>query len=152
MGGENKPLGALQLLQFHGNHAVIMRGMVYFSRVFPAYKENCTTFPNFSERLLMSCCFFLSFFFFFQKKRLCHKCFPVNFAKFLRTPFLKNTSGRLLLFFQWVVLPKPRNMKVLSIQPIIVGTSANLKQNRAERARTFLWKQKKQFFEIALLY
>ena len=24
-------------------------------------------------------------------------CFPVNLAKFLRTPFLQNTSGRLLL-------------------------------------------------------
>ena len=24
-------------------------------------------------------------------------CSPVNFAKFLRTPFLQNTSGRLLL-------------------------------------------------------
>ena len=32
------------------------------------------------------------------KKRLCHRCFPVNFAVFLRTPFLQNTSGRLLLF------------------------------------------------------
>ena len=31
------------------------------------------------------------------KRRLWHRCFPVNFAKFLRTPFLKNTSGRLLL-------------------------------------------------------
>ena len=29
--------------------------------------------------------------------RLWHKCFPVNFAKFLRTPFLQNTSGWLLL-------------------------------------------------------
>ena len=29
------------------------------------------------------------------KKRLWHRCFPVNFAKFLRTPFLQNTSGRL---------------------------------------------------------
>ena len=28
-----------------------------------------------------------------------HRCFPVNFAKFLRTPFLQNTSGRLLLYF-----------------------------------------------------
>ena len=27
------------------------------------------------------------------KKRLWHKCFPVNFVKFLRTPFLQNTSG-----------------------------------------------------------
>ena len=27
------------------------------------------------------------------KKRLWRRCFPVNFAKFLRTPFLKNTSA-----------------------------------------------------------
>ena len=27
------------------------------------------------------------------------RCFPVNFGKFLRTPFLQNTSGRLLLAF-----------------------------------------------------
>ena len=31
------------------------------------------------------------------KKRLWHRCFPVNFAKFLRTPFSQNTAGRLLL-------------------------------------------------------
>ena len=31
------------------------------------------------------------------KERLWHRCFPVNFAKFLRTSFLRNTSGRLLL-------------------------------------------------------
>ena len=31
------------------------------------------------------------------KKRLWHRCFPVNFVTFLRTPFLQNTSGRLLL-------------------------------------------------------
>ena len=30
------------------------------------------------------------------KKRLWHKCFLVNFGKFLRTPFWQNTSGRLL--------------------------------------------------------
>ena len=30
------------------------------------------------------------------KKRLWHRCFPVNYSKFLRTPFLQNTSGRLL--------------------------------------------------------
>ena len=39
------------------------------------------------------------------KKSLWHRCFPVNFAKFLRTPFLQNTSGRLL-----------SNVKVLYIQ------------------------------------
>ena len=31
------------------------------------------------------------------KKRLWHRCFPENFVKFLRTPFLQNTFGRLLL-------------------------------------------------------
>ena len=36
-------------------------------------------------------------------KRLWHRCFPVNFVKFRRTPFLKNTSGRLLLL--WVYNP-----------------------------------------------
>ena len=35
---------------------------------------------------------------FFIKKRLWHRCFPLNFAKFLRTPFLQNTSGRLFLY------------------------------------------------------
>ena len=33
------------------------------------------------------------------KKRLWHRYFSVNFAKFLRTTFLRNTSGRLLLCF-----------------------------------------------------
>ena len=32
-----------------------------------------------------------------SRKRLWHGCFPVNFPKFLRIPFLKNISGRLLL-------------------------------------------------------
>ena len=31
------------------------------------------------------------------KKKLWHRCFPVNFAKFLRTSFLQNISGQLLL-------------------------------------------------------
>ena len=31
------------------------------------------------------------------KKRLWHRCFPVNFGKFSRSPFLQNTSGWLLL-------------------------------------------------------
>ena len=33
----------------------------------------------------------------FFDKRLRHKCFLVNFVKFLGTPFLQNTSGRLFL-------------------------------------------------------
>ena len=31
------------------------------------------------------------------KKRPWQRCFPVNFAKFLRTPFSRKTCGRLLL-------------------------------------------------------
>ena len=33
------------------------------------------------------------------KKRLWHRCFPVNFAKFLRIPFLQNTSDG--CFWTW---------------------------------------------------
>ena len=33
------------------------------------------------------------------RKRLWHRCFPVNVLKFLRALFLKNTFGRLLLTF-----------------------------------------------------
>ena len=32
-----------------------------------------------------------------SKQRFQHWCFPMNFVKFLRTPFLQKTSGRLLL-------------------------------------------------------
>ena len=43
--------------------------------------------------------------FFFIKKKLWHRCFPVNFAKFLRTPFLLSTHGRLLLSFMGIHNP-----------------------------------------------
>ena len=33
------------------------------------------------------------------KKRLWHRFFPMDFVKFLKIPFLQNTSGRLLLHF-----------------------------------------------------
>ena len=36
----------------------------------------------------------------FFKKRLQHWCFPLNIAKFLRTPILKNICWRLLLIVQ----------------------------------------------------
>ena len=40
-------------------------------------------------------------------------CFPIKFAKFLRTSFLKNTSGRLILdmkFFQAIFYSHSRNI------------------------------------------
>ena len=38
----------------------------------------------------------------FLKKRLQHRCFPVKFAKLLRTLVLKNTSEQLLLAASWL--------------------------------------------------
>ena len=35
------------------------------------------------------------------KNKLYHKCFPVNFLKFLRTPFSQKSSGQLLTLFYW---------------------------------------------------
>ena len=37
------------------------------------------------------------------KRRLWHRRFLVNFAEFLRTPFLQNTSGQLLLDFTFAL-------------------------------------------------
>ena len=37
------------------------------------------------------------------KKKLYHKCFPVNFLKFLRTPFSQKSSGQLLTLFYWTL-------------------------------------------------
>ena len=37
----------------------------------------------------------------FLNKVLWHRCFLVNFVKFSKTPFLKNTYGRLLLLGPW---------------------------------------------------
>ena len=41
------------------------------------------------------------------KKRIWHRCFPVNLGQFLRTPFLQNTSGRLLRPVCKIVWIKP---------------------------------------------
>ena len=33
------------------------------------------------------------------KNKIWHRCFPINFAKFLRAHFLRSTSGQLLLYW-----------------------------------------------------
>ena len=38
------------------------------------------------------------------KRRLQHRCFPVNFTKFLRIPFLRNTLGGCFWKKQWYKL------------------------------------------------
>ena len=52
------------------------------------------------------------------KKRLWLRCFPMNFAKFLRTPFLQNTSGRLFLLYS-IHLYIMENLQRLYLYPMI---------------------------------
>ena len=52
-------------------------------------QENTSVRVSFLTKLQISACNFI-------KKSLQHRCFPVNLAKFLRAPFLQNTSGQLL--------------------------------------------------------
>ena len=50
------------------------------------------------------------------KKKPWHRCFPAKFAKFLRAPFLQNTSGRLLLYLVHLcVLIKTAFLKFLFV-------------------------------------
>ena len=44
------------------------------------------------------------------------RCFPVNFAKFLRTPFQQDTSRRLLLSFYKKILTNLKNVRQTKIQ------------------------------------
>ena len=39
----------------------------------------------------------------FNKKKFQRKCFPVKFARFLRTPILKNICDWLLLYFHVIL-------------------------------------------------
>ena len=68
---------------------------IYFSfrsshKRFSVKKGVLKSFENSAILQLLEACNFI-------KKRLWHRCFPVNFAIFLRTCFLQKTSRRLLL-------------------------------------------------------
>ena len=64
------------------------------------------------------------------KKRVWHRWFPVNFAKFLRTSFLQNTSGRLVLCFMafsdWEF--QPQRFKNICYQKIYCGKHYRLQK------------------------
>ena len=53
------------------------------------------------------------------KKKLWHRCFPMNFPKFLRTPFLRKTSWPLLLYltFHSIQYPKMSLLNYVSFVP-----------------------------------
>ena len=55
------------------------------------------------------------------KKRIWHSYFSVNFAKFLRTPFLQNTPRRLFLYlFNWILVAERlrNNLTMTSLKDI----------------------------------
>ena len=61
------------------------------------------------------------------KKRLWRSCFPVSFAEFLTTPFLQNTSARLLL-------------KILTLSIIFVCRKRIFRNNLIIAVFTRSWK------------
>ena len=70
------------------------------------------------------------------KKKLWHRCFPVNFAKFLRTPFVHKTSGQLLI---WTTASETSNTKYLEL--IKRRSKVQEKNMSCERALNFdQWK------------
>ena len=67
-----------------------------------------------------------------SKKKLWYRCFPVNFAKFLRTPFLQNTSWRLLLLYRFKEKIKEKVLRCIwafQLRCPIFWNSLNLLQN-----------------------
>ena len=80
------------------------------------------------------------------KKRLSHRCFPVNFGKFQRTPFLQNTSGRLLLDKQTVKLTGFMDVHVIAMC-CLLSFQDMLNQNNS----ISIYHQNIQFLAITIL-
>ena len=70
---------------------------------------------NFGER---------NFFGFFSetllKKSLLHRCFHLNFTKFLRTSYLQNTSRRVLLYFQKMFQGSVRKSSLFRVKNVFI--------------------------------
>ena len=60
------------------------------------------------------------------KKKLSHRCFPVNFAKFLRASFLQNTSGQLLLKETFPLIPENKSWSASPVAVLIKHPSLGL--------------------------
>ena len=71
------------------------------------------------------------------KRRFWHRRFPVNFARFLRTPFLQNISGRLLLIGSTLCTNDPHNDK--SSHRWCSIKKAVYKNSLDPKAGVFLW-------------
>ena len=74
-------------------------GPFYLFNIFRSSHWRCSVrkgvlrnFAKFTENTCARVSFLIKLRAALLKKRLWHRCFPVNFAKFLRTPFSQNTS------------------------------------------------------------
>ena len=102
------------------------------------------------------------------KKKLWHRCFPVNFVKFLRTPFLQNTSGgcfcyvvRTSFYFETLFSTQPINLVLeeISRNKSVVQTSITCSTNQIEKNVSIrhssvltLMKSEAPFFRIDIMY
>ena len=94
---------------------------------------------------------------YFIKKRLQHRCFPVNIAKFLRTPILKNICEWLLLIILWSPSWKSISDKCLSSQQAFVLSWWGRLKDALKTSFVFVFRRrlqnvliKKNMFALAL--
>ena len=94
----------VQRFWFFKVEAIIRRRSSRSSRRRCSVKRACLNISQISQENTWSECFLIKLQTFklcnFIKKRLQHKCFPVKFAKSIRTLILKNICKRLLLFLK----------------------------------------------------
>ena len=85
------------------------------------------------------------------KKRLRHRCFPVNFMKFLKAPFLQNTCGWLLLkkfntFSLSVTKLRKREKRKYKVWPELKLILLKIKMLWRSQSTFNYWYQKMLFF------
>ena len=94
---------------------------------------------------------------FLLKKRLWLRCFPMNSVKFLRTPFLQYTSGRLLLqvlkMGSFWVLATPLVSKRRCAAKYFSGISdQQFQSKRGTKLNSTFWRQKKEFLFVSPIF
>ena len=84
------------------------------------------------------------------KKLLWHRCFPVKFAEFLRTPFLQNTSGRLLVKEEKI----GRGSFVSTVKARFKGDTVTMKEiigKKCDETGKSFWKRQKKLESLNLI-
>ena len=89
----------------------------------------------------------------FIKKRLWHRCFPVNIAKFLRKPILKNICEWLLLQFlikMYLLYAKSMGVRVGGSESRYIPTQGPKMELFDKIANCYFHKKLNLMFEICL--